>query len=183
MSLPGTNDIGDERFPGCSPRAHVASFESWERKDREEVSMLKIAVVVAVVGLLVSGCRPVDPSQALVDGYCTALEEARTNEKVIERLYKVYEVPERAGELGMKEEEFGKAVEDRCGEAVREASRVARANEEAREEEQRALLGSSTRRVAGTRPASVHDHFRRGEAERRPEPVAAPEASCRSRPG
>jgi hypothetical protein len=102
--------------------------------------MLKIAVVVAEVGLLVSGCRPVDPSQALVDRYCTALEEARTNEEVIERLYKVYEVSERAGELGMNEEEFGKAVQDRCGEAVREASRVARADEEAREEEKRALL-------------------------------------------
>jgi hypothetical protein len=62
--------------------------------------MLKIAVVVAVVGLLVSGCRPVDPSQALVDGYCTALEEAQTNEEVIERLYRSTRSPSARASWG-----------------------------------------------------------------------------------
>jgi hypothetical protein len=48
----------------------------------------------------------------------------------------------------------------------------------ARPAAQRNVVGSSTRRVAGTRPASVHDHLRRGEAEPRPEPVAAPAATA-----
>jgi hypothetical protein len=110
---------------------------------------MKIAVVVVgLIGLLASGCEQ-DPSQALVEDYCTALEEARTSEEKVEQVsaVKVFEVSERAAELGMSEEEFWRAVRERCAEALEEASDAARADEQAREAEQRALLEQQRIRV------------------------------------
>jgi hypothetical protein len=100
---------------------------------------MKIVVVAALIGLLASGCGQ-DRSQALVEGYCNALEGARTTEEKVEKLSKVFEVSERAAELGMSEEEFGTALKERCGEALQEAGDVARVEEQAREAERRALL-------------------------------------------
>ncbi len=104
--------------------------------------MLKIAVVAAMVGLSVLACGRRDPRQALVEELCTSAQGAQTSEEAYELVSEIFrgEVFERAAKLGMNEEDFGQAVEARCGEALQQVAQLARAYEEARETEHRALL-------------------------------------------
>jgi len=101
----------------------------------------KIAGLAVIVGLLASACSREDPLQALIEEACTAAEETRSGKEVNEVLFpRLFEANERAAELGMNEESFSRAVEARCGEALREAAELGRAYEEAREAEHSALL-------------------------------------------